>query len=68
MTEKLDEIKRAIERLEQANLEALEAVTRHEADLRWIKGSIKITFTAVIAAITGAVGYAAKLLLNMKGL
>ena len=67
MTEKLDEIKEAIEQLRQANLEALETLTRHDTDLRWIKGSIKISFSAFIAGIIGIATYCIKLLLNIKG-
>lgn len=68
MTEKLDEIRQAIKDLERANLEALEALTRHETDLRWVKGSIKICFSAIIAAVLGSIGYLVKIVLNMKGI
>ena len=39
----------------------LERLSKAESSVEWLKGSVKITITVILAALTGAVGFILKL-------
>lgn len=50
-----EKLERRLERIEDKLDRHLENVTKNSAEIGWIKGYVKISFTAILALITGAV-------------